>query len=189
MARAIGCPRAKVKGGSRITPELMEQRTRYSQLFQGVKKGYITRAAARYAIDRLGVDVVTTMECGRRWMEVVFNESIGWDVIDEAVPVEVREDGYDLTVPGANVFMLANQLIVWDTMSVHVPVTQAAVDEARERKPSDILFSAGNEELMLVPGQSAALGLYLMSKKDGEPIRTFANEKERIQKCPELFID
>jgi len=68
-----------------------------------------------------------------------------------------------------------------DSMSVHVPVTPAAVEEAKQRKPSDILFAAGTEKLMLVPGQSAALGLYLMSHKDGDPVGSFDSEKEALK--------
>jgi DNA-directed RNA polymerase subunit beta' len=67
-----------------------------------------------------------------------------------------------------------------DSMSVHVPVTREAVDEAKVRKPTDILFSAGTEKLMIVPGQASALGLYLMSNTDGEVVGEFKNEKEAL---------
>ena len=51
-----------------------------------------------------------------------------------------------------------------DQMAVHVPVSQEAVDEMKGKMPSDLLFSAGQDDLMMVPGQSSALGLFLMSR-------------------------
>ena len=57
-----------------------------------------------------------------------------------------------------------------DTMSVHVPVSQEAVEEMKGKKPSDVLFAAGQDKLMMVPSQSAALGLFLLSDpKHGTP--------------------
>ena len=58
-----------------------------------------------------------------------------------------------------------------DQMAVHVPVSQEAIDEMKGKKPSDLLFSAGQDELMLMPGQSSGLGLFLMSRghKYGKP--------------------
>ena len=51
-----------------------------------------------------------------------------------------------------------------DQMAVHVPVSQEAVAEMKGKKPSDLLFSAGQDDLMMVPSQSSALGLFLMSR-------------------------
>lgn len=51
-----------------------------------------------------------------------------------------------------------------DQMAVHVPVSQEAVEEMKGKRPSDLLFSAGQDELMMAPAQSSALGLFLMSR-------------------------
>ena len=70
-----------------------------------------------------------------------------------------------------------------DQMAVHVPVTQEAVDETRGRKPSDMLFATGSDKLMMIPSQSSALGLYLMSRvdKDGKSVGSFDNEKDVLK--------
>ena len=69
-----------------------------------------------------------------------------------------------------------------DQMAVHVPVTQAAVDETRGRKPSDLLFATGSDKLMMVPSQSSALGLFLMSRiGKGELKGSFKSDQEALK--------
>lgn len=51
-----------------------------------------------------------------------------------------------------------------DTMTVHTPVTDEAVQEAHRLLPSRNLYSPGDHsKLMLAPGQEAQLGLYYLS--------------------------
>ena len=68
-----------------------------------------------------------------------------------------------------------------DTMSVHVPVGQDAIDETKNNKPSDILFAAGQDKLMMTPSQSSALGLYYLSKPKGtKPVRSYTDPKKAL---------
>lgn len=53
-----------------------------------------------------------------------------------------------------------------DTMTVHVPVLTDAVKEAEKMLPSNNLYNPGTGQVMLMPQNEAALGLYLMSKDE-----------------------
>ena len=73
-----------------------------------------------------------------------------------------------------------------DQMAVHVPVSQEAVDEMKGKKPSDLLFSAGQDDLMMVPAQSSALGLFLMSKtKSSTPIGIYPDDEAALKALKE----
>lgn len=52
-----------------------------------------------------------------------------------------------------------------DTMTVHVPITDEANNEAAKMTPSRNLFQPGSGKLMIVPDQEAQVGLYHLSKK------------------------
>jgi DNA-directed RNA polymerase subunit beta' len=55
-----------------------------------------------------------------------------------------------------------------DTMTVHVPVLQDAVDEAHRMLPSKNLYNPGSGAVMIQPQNEAALGLFLMSRDPGK---------------------
>jgi DNA-directed RNA polymerase subunit beta' len=66
-----------------------------------------------------------------------------------------------------------------DAMTVHVPVSDDAVEEAKKMMPSKHLFKSGYNDLLVMPSQGALLGLYYMTHqgkgKKGEPLRTFSD--------------
>ena len=72
-----------------------------------------------------------------------------------------------------------------DQMSVYMPVTHDAVEEVKKRKPSDMLFTTGSDKIMMVPSQSSALGLFLMSRMDnkkGQRVKkSFESDKEALK--------
>lgn len=51
-----------------------------------------------------------------------------------------------------------------DTMTVHVPISDAAVKEADKMLPSKNLFQPGTGKLMMTPSQEAQIGIYYLSK-------------------------
>jgi len=51
-----------------------------------------------------------------------------------------------------------------DTMTVHVPITEEANEEAKKMLPSRNLFQAGTDKLMIAPSQEAQIGLFYLSK-------------------------
>lgn len=65
-----------------------------------------------------------------RWIDMVRNENIGWEVVTDVTPASVTE-GWDCTVPGPYTFTLSTGTVVQDTVNVHVPVSQAGIRDVR----------------------------------------------------------
>lgn len=66
-----------------------------------------------------------------------------------------------------------------DTTGIHVPVTEEAKHELKEKLlPSKNLFSPSSGKMMHAPAAETVLGLYLMSKPEGAPAK--ANSEEEI---------
>jgi DNA-directed RNA polymerase beta subunit len=64
------------------------------------------------------------------------------------------------------VFKGFNADIDGDAVSLHVPVSEEALRESTKMFPSNNLWKPGTGELMTVPTQEAAIGLYFLSKTD-----------------------
>ncbi len=105
------------------------------------------------------------------WRRLVADETTHWDRI-ETVEDAPTETVYDLAVPETKVFALADGLVVYDTMGVHVPITEAARKEVLDKMlPSKNLFSPANDRVVNQPTMEMVLGLYLMSNPVGKPTK------------------
>jgi RNA polymerase Rpb1, domain 5/LAGLIDADG-like domain/RNA polymerase Rpb1, domain 4 len=140
----------------------------------------ISRISAERVVD-LARDKIKDHPLGKRWLEVLSAKVI-WDPV-----VDVRrggtKTGYDLTVPGYETFMDVDGVILSNTMSVHVPVLDGAVEEAKRMFPSRNIYSPGTGSLMLEPRQEALVGLSLLSK---DP--TDKNPKASLKNIDEVEI-
>jgi DNA-directed RNA polymerase subunit beta' len=69
-----------------------------------------------------------------------------------------------------------------DTMTVHVPISDEANQEAEKMLPSRNLFQPGTGKLMIFPSQEAQIGLYYLSKtpQNREKINKILPAKYRI---------
>ena len=80
-----------------------------------------------------------------------------------------------------------------DSMAVHVPVTQEAIDEANEDlKPSKNLFRPGHGDYMLPLSMEQVLGLHLLTKEpdeDKDPRGPFMSEEKAIRAYEEARKD
>lgn len=72
-------------------------------------------------------------------------------------------DGLAIRVPPL-VFKGFNADVDGDAVSIHVPTSEEAVRESTKMFPSNNLWKPGTGELMLVPSQEAAIGVYFMSQ-------------------------
>ena len=98
-----------------------------------------------------------------------------WSRVVSAESVEVEPETYDFTVPHYPVFV-ANCILLYDTMQVHVPVTEEAKREAQEKMfPSKNLFSVRTLEPMMVPQQEHIYGLWKASQKSNEKTMSYTN--------------
>jgi DNA-directed RNA polymerase subunit beta' len=75
----------------------------------------------------------------------------------------VLSDGLAIKVPPL-VFKGFNADIDGDAVSIHVPVSDDALKESLKMMPSNNLWKPGTGELMMVPSQESAIGLYFLSQ-------------------------
>jgi DNA-directed RNA polymerase subunit beta' len=68
-----------------------------------------------------------------------------------------------------------------DTASIHVPVSEAAVEEARKMVPSKNLYKAGDSEQMHQLSQDYQLGLYFLTVPGKNTRRTFKTPQEAMK--------
>ncbi len=155
---------------------------RYQKLTKAVKEGKISREALYDVIKHLGEDAVKSCAVGA-WFELAMNPDILWDFISTVTPIEGRYTAWDLTVPDGNTFMTANQLIVFDTMMVHVPVGNKAVEEAKNMTLSNVLYGdKSRNDLLVFPQHEAIMGVAYASEKDdkNKPM-SFTNQGDAMK--------
>lgn len=132
-----------------------------------LRKSYLLRTTAMVMIDAFDQQVPETLRVQwDRWVNLVRSCDITWDRIDTVEPLE-NQDVFDLVVPSTKVFSVNNGLVIYDTMSVHVPITKGEIDNLRNRlMPSKMLISPSDfKSPMYTPNQDYMLGVSLASVK------------------------
>jgi hypothetical protein len=100
-----------------------------------------------------------------KWFGIVYDRSLGWDVVTETFATGERKTMYDITVPDTWTFTTAGGAVVWDTMAVYLPLTETARQEALDKMlPSKNLFSSTNYGIMHAPDHESIIGLNMLSK-------------------------
>ncbi len=147
----------------------------YSVLTKAKGDGYMTRYMAEKAVEYIPYE---EREYFQKWIDIVNNKDITWSPVVSIENTGVRENGYDLTVPGFETFMSVDGIILSNTMSFTVPVTQSAVQEANQKmKPSkNLITPTGSPAYTL--DQDLLQGLYLMTKNPEEGSSPFRSSKE-----------
>jgi hypothetical protein len=110
-------------------------------------------------------------------------DDVSWAVVTGVQKTGIKEDGYDLTVPGYETFMSADGVILSNTINVNVPVLPDTVEEARTKLlPSNMKFSIRNEDqVMGGPKHEQVLGLYTASSRSSGKVHQFNNRDEAMQ--------
>ena len=99
-----------------------------------------------------------------QFIEMVEREDIVWEKVKEVQALEGKQVGYDITVPGPFTFATATGVFVQDSMNFHVPVSDAAVKEIKEKMmPSTNLLSIKQNKAHYQPSQEFVLGMYKAS--------------------------
>jgi ribosomal protein S13 len=108
-----------------------------------------------------------------KWAYMVMDASIEWDVITNIRPIPEITTAYDLTIPPAYTMVTESGLVVWDTETVHVPVTKGAVEDAKNIVPSKQVFSDKKiGSILQFPKGEAVVGLYMGTKNVGSTAGT-----------------
>jgi len=148
-------------------------------LSSAAKTGSMDRALASLFVEeyrKLHTDDIVL----DRWTRLVDDKDITWLEVVSVTPAG-RQDCWDITVPGPYTFATAAGTVMQDTMSMTVPVSRAAVQEAyRKMLPEHNLIGTGSGRPHYSPSQEPLEALYLMTRdpKPGKPVRTFASMAE-----------
>lgn len=141
----------------------------YDALSTAVKEHRITRRYAERAVELVPVDAV--IPTGVQWEQfkaIVADEATVWDTVTGHTVTEMCETGYDLTVPGYETFMSVDGLILSNTVTLNVPLSDAAVKEVHEKLlPSRNLFSPASMKHLFAPNMEYQSGLHNMTHKEG----------------------
>jgi hypothetical protein len=117
---------------------------------------------------RLGDDVLSAVG-GQSWFDNASNPNLVWDYLEEVIPLPGKRDAWDITVPEGNTFMTASQLIVFDTLQIHTPVSLSAVTDAKAMTLSHLLFhDKSKNDLLVFPQHEAIMGVDHASTADLE---------------------
>ena len=116
------------------------------------------------------------------WIKLVENDTISWTYVSAVQKTGVKEDGYDLTVPGYETFMNSDGVILSNTMNLHVPAMKDAVTDAREKlMPSKMLFSDREMgKVVPLPKHEAILGLWSANRDPAKKVHSFDDEPSAL---------
>jgi hypothetical protein len=108
---------------------------------------------------------------------------VAWTAVAGVTYTNVRETGYDLTVPGYETFMSADGVILSNTMSVHVPSTPEAIKDVREKlMASKMLWSTKDREKTLAnPKHEQVIGLSMQGKPKQHKFRSEQEAEQAIR--------
>lgn len=122
-------------------------------------------------------------ECFRTWWGMfVKADQIAWAAVEEVLTPDIKEDGYDLTVPGYETFMSADGVILSNTMSIHAPMLPEAIKDAKEKLlPSRMLFSIRNRDVTVpTPKHEQISGLANSQLNPSEAVHRFNTKEEAL---------
>jgi DNA-directed RNA polymerase beta subunit len=121
---------------------------------------------------------VAVLEGLPAYLSLVDDTDITWKPIVD-VQVAPRQTGFDVTIPGPLTFATASGIIVQDTINVHVPVSEAAADEVKQKLfPSKNLIHPNSFDVHLEPSQEFLAGLYLASEQKHKEPKVFKTRKD-----------
>lgn len=176
-----------------VTPALMlrlrseylrNDMTLYSVVVHAGACGYVTRMS--------GMKLLAKPVDHPHWAgfeRMVRADKIGWEKV-ETTTATGRQEVFDLTVPTTKVFATGSGLVVYDTYTVHVPLSDNAVDEVKQKMlPSKNLYSpATMKATTYVPTAEYQQGLHAASTMDdpNAETHTFATRAEAVAAAKNL---
>jgi len=156
----------------------------YVSFRNAVKSGYVSRflASKTLALNpslRESADPLV-----QRWIALVDNVNIRWDRVVSFEKTGIKEDGYDLTVPGYETFMNVEGVILSNTLQVHAPITAQGVEDAKRMTMSNLLLSdQAPNKLLAFPQHESIIGVTHALKVEpvGTKPRVFNNREEVLK--------
>lgn len=154
------------------------------------QQAYLTRGKARDYVFTYGSELQDSALFAR-WMAIIENEAVQWERVDDVARTEREDVTFDVSVPrGRELFTVAGNLLVHNTMSLHVPSSPEAVKDVNERlMASRMLWSTKNRnQVMGAPKHEQIVGLSLGQAPGGQK-RRFTSEQEAMHAIESGQID
>lgn len=152
----------------------------YAVFSQAQKRGYVSRYSAEEALSKfpdLRKDPLLV-----RWVSLVDCASIRWDPVVSIEKTDIIETGYDLTVPGYEMFMAVDGVVLSNTMSLYTPITPGAIEDAKKMMPSNNLLHPATGQPVFTPSKEMSLGLYRATRiGDSKKVSEFQTVEEVLE--------
>lgn len=117
------------------------------------------------------------------WVELA-SRPVKWTYIENVVKTGRDEEGYDLTVPGYETFASTTGVIMSNTMTYYVPVSDKAVKEAYKlMMPSANQLTARDFTALPEMQEELVSGAYLASHKKKTPPKAIFDTKAEAAKA------
>jgi DNA-directed RNA polymerase subunit beta len=187
ITKALGAPRNAS----------LDQKSLYTVFHKAKTCCRLSRITAKSITSWLTTETCKSLPDWDKWWAIVTNDTVTWDPVESYKCTGIKEDGYDLTVLGYETFMNVDGIVLSNTMTLHVPISDKAVAEAREMMPSKHLYKPGTGALMLIPTNEAMLGIYYLSSTPAGrdslnkvlPAKYKVLDKLNKKTVKQLFID
>ena len=115
-----------------------------------------------------------------------------WETVSSVEPAGKRQV-FDFEVEGTKVFAINNGVVIWDTVNIHAPVSDAARKAAYNKMmPERNLIGMRSREILYKPEKEYQQGLYIATRmKTGADVRThyFNTLEEAKQAYRDGLID
>jgi len=151
----------------------------YGTLSGSISRQYISKNAALHVLRAVKEDVDHPLY--EKWKRLVEMPGMHFERVKEITKTGIKEDGYDLTVPGYETFMATDGVVLSNSMAIYTPVSNEAVKEAYGMMPSKNLFSPATGRVMYTPSNETVLGLYKLTKFGKGKPKNFDSLDEAIK--------
>lgn len=167
LRKLIGSPRTTDRKGNVITnnvESIKKRKSLYSVVYRVMKEdSAVTRQTALDIFD-LDLDIFKASDFWAKWKEMVLDERIEWELVTDMKPIPFITEAYDLTIPPAYTMVTESGIVVYDTMAIHVPITEKAKEEAtRLMQPSTNLINPTDGKMIIEIRHEMALGIYYLT--------------------------
>lgn len=161
-----------------VKSQANKSKCKYTSVIRANAERYVSVLRSHVLNKELADDLRKELEL---FCTIVEDTTTGWEKIKSVTEVPT-ETVYDIAVPETKVFSLSNGLIVFDTINVHVPSSDEAVEEAYEKlMPSKDPFSDRMEgKIVPLPKQEQIMGLYSASISNDNRTYDFDTEEEAL---------
>lgn len=159
----------------------------YTMLNHSAKRGYISKKLAERIVRLVGD--ACTHPLYPKWKKLVETPGVHFERVKAVEKTGIKEDGYDLTVPGYETFMSVDGIILSNTMALYTPISNESVKEAWSMMPSNNLFSPSSGRVAFAPTNETVLGLYKLTRVGKGKAKSYGSLKEAVKDLDEKKIE